>query len=299
MKYYQRYLKQTRLALDAHIYEHLFADFVDQALIKKGFFRLVDYTLYADTYDNIIVMNIHTSSIRLHLFVKKLFKQHLDFDDRAIDDVISQLEAEYAMKLHVDKTKVAATVQQISRQAWTDEDSWGISKKIGQINTNHLSAGKTSLDSFKYYSFVYEINDCPYELKTLATYLVQAIALNQVSLVSSLIGQAYDNGDEWAEYQDLVGYSHTFCLPKESEYDLSAMKSIELKNRSLITTDEFVRKLIRFVKSESKSTFQYFPDKSKYANSYQFVGKKYLRSIATEENVRKLLSKLKVEVAQD
>ena len=145
-------------------------------------------------------------------------------------------------------------------------------------------------------SIIYRIDDCEYDLQPLAIYVIQALALTQINLLYEKIKECYDAGDEWAEYQNLVAYSHNIRIPKSSQLSIEMLRDIEIKNRNIIKTSNFEKKLVDYVLSQSTLERPYFSNSVMFANSYQVIGKKGWENISTIKNVELLLDKINVTV---
>ncbi len=111
-----------------------------------------------------------------------------------------------------------------------------------------------------------------------------------------MLGSCYDFSDEWAEYQELVGYAHYLRVPKKSQLTLEALQKIELANRQEILNHDFAKKLHNYIQHQSLSAHHYLTLSEMYAYSHQYIGKAGWDEINTSKNIEKILNSLKIRV---
>ncbi len=299
MNYSKTLIKQANTGVCGHIYEHAIVDIINKSLFDDGILKLLDYQLDARAYDGIVVLSFGSNNQDTIDKIKSIAQSSIISKD-GIESAIVQVSCEYERLPFFNTTAINDEIQQIHEQKWADYDSFTATSPITELarsmkcSSGHF--GHKSPNDFLEHSIIYRIDDCEYDLQPLAIYVIQALALTQINLLYEKIKECYDAGDEWAEYQNLVAYSHNIRIPKSSQLSIEMLRDIEIKNRNIIKSSNFEKKLVDYVLSQSTLDHPYFSNSVMFANSYQVIGKKGWENISTIKNVELLLDKINVTV---
>lgn len=300
MKYSRTYIKQSEVGIVGHIYEHIVANQIIKALYAKGIFRLADYEIIPETFDGIVVIRFDTYSMKVLRLFEKILKS-ATFELVDIKLAIGQIEAEYLRKSTFDIKTLAQKLKAFHEEAWVLRKDYVITRPIaknaGSLKSNFGGFEKNAKRQFEFHHFAYVIKDCPYELKTIATYILQIVGLIQIDGLTQRFKNSYDAGDEWAEYQDLVGYMHTLVTHKDAKISLKNLEKQFSHTLSMLNKDEtFIRKIHKFITRNLEDQDQYFPLGNIFANTYQITGNAYVKKYVTEKNIAKLIELIEFDV---
>jgi hypothetical protein len=293
------YIQQSATHSVSHLYEHIIGNKINAMLMSQAFLPLLDYRLDAITYDGMIVLTIEaTDAVMLARLASLLVDTNITQD--AVVGAVKQISCEVERLPRFEAAALLREVRQLHRIPWVrrqDYDrSTAITDRARTLNSQTLAFSRKSPRSFQQFSIVYRISDCPYVLKPLAVYLLQALALAQINLMTKNLPFCYDIGDEWAEYQDLVGYAHKLRFLKADAPPLLEFRNIEAAHREHILAADFTAKLIDYLSRHAADIIPYFGTKDMYAAAYQVVGNLGWKEIIKAENVSFLLDLLTVEV---
>lgn len=302
MVFIRTIIKQSDNGIASHVYEHIVGNYLTIEFARLGYQNLLDYELTADTYDGIIVIRLEAYSRRV---VNKFnFLLHtLTLDEDKIHIAIEQVQCEYERQEKIDFLKLTKFLDELHSQPWTPWNRFGLTKPIEHNNARMFMTslggfGQKTASSFQHFDFTYTIEDCPYELKTLAVYILQIIGLNTIAHLNDELKYFYDTKDEWAEYQTLVGYSHRISVRKSRRVSLETLQSYADKSRTELQTDRSIKKIARYIKRDMAQPFPYFNRESIFAKSYQLMGAAEMDHMATAQNIRTILDKVTIAVAK-
>ncbi|HEY8885890.1 MAG TPA: hypothetical protein VIM31_00090 [Candidatus Microsaccharimonas sp.] len=300
MKYSRTYIKQSNSGVVGHIYEHIAANQMINELYTRGLYRLLDYELVAETFDGIIVLRIETYQQKTMRIMNKVLST-VSFSTSHIKNAIGQIEAEYKRKSEFDTKELSNQLLALQQVPWTLSKDFRVSqpitKRARELKSSIGGFGRLAKRDFKEFEIVYKIEDCPFELKTIAVYILQVAGFIQIDGFYLKFKQSYDSGDQWAEYQDTVGYLHFLTVAKTSNLDLKKVEKQFTDTLKLMNNDEkILGKMQKFIDRSLKSEYPYFSLASSFANSYQIVGAKYLRRYNSVKNITALIEKVEYEI---
>jgi hypothetical protein len=174
-----------------------------------------------------------------------------------------------------------------------------ITKEARELKSSVGGFGRSVKRDFETFEFVYAIEDCPYELKTIAIYILQVIGLIQIDGFILKFKKSYDSGDHWAEYQNLVGYLHNLTVHSDSKVGLKSVEKQFASALLLINDDpKLLKKIKKFIDRSLKSEHPYFSLESTFAKSYQIMGTRYLRQKNNVKNIAALIEKIDYSINQ-
>ncbi len=292
-------IKQSAFHSVGHIYEHIIADKINDFFMVQRYAPLLDYELNANTYDGIIVISVEAAHETMITGLLSILESvRIDSDD--ITAAVNQISSEYERLVQYDVPELLDEVHELHTLPWTMREDFLRSNPINddarELNSKLIQFSNTSPHSFAEFSVTYRVKECPFDLKPLAVYLLQALALSEINVMVQRIRNCYDSGDEWAEYQDLVGYSHKFRMLKKDMYSIDELRSIEAGFREVILTSEFSRRLKNYLTEHAADPIPYFNTKNLYAYSYQVIGHRGWKDIVSDNNIDTILKKLDVEI---
>ena len=301
MKYEETYIKQADNHIVAHAYEHIIANNISKALLKSNCLPLVDYLMSANSYDGIVIITIETYDSKVLKIYKDTLRSH-ELQTHDIDDAIIQISAEYERLPHFNAKLLAHDIQILHLAPWINRDAYQVSYPItGQARSlnSHLGHyGPLSKRSFVSYNISYTINDCPHELKPLAVYLVQLLGLSHIDLFYKNMTRCYDSGDEWALYQNIVGYLHTLRLPKTNTVSLKHVKEVHADQQKYIINNDVAKKLHHYIRHQTGLKPDYFSDASMFAYAYAAIGMDGWDSITQINTITDLIDMVKIEITE-
>ncbi len=299
MKYEYIYIKQAKSGVIGHVYEHVIANSLESMFNAVGVLPVLDYKLDAYTYDGIVILFVEFNKHSLIDSVNVVLNS-ADLLSKSIEMAVAQVSCEYERLASFEPSAMFAEMRQLHALPWSARDDFTRTKPITdlarELASPYLTYGRYSTGSFVEYSIAYRLEDCPFELKPLAVYIIQMLAVAQIRLMYETVEYCYDSGDEWAEYQDIVGYSHSFRIPKNKGITIEEFTALEAKNRQAIVAQDFVHRLSHYILTDVSSEYPYFSTGVMFANSYQIIGQKGWQDIVTDQNIQVLLDKLTVDI---
>jgi hypothetical protein len=300
MKYLRTYIKQSENSVVAHIYEHIVANQAISDLYNKGLFRLLDYELVAENFDGIIVIRVETYDRKTLGLIDKLIHT-ATFGALEIKNAIGQIEAEYKRKGEFDLKKLTGELRMLDQLAWTLSKDLvvtnPITKLARQSKTNVGGFTRSAKREFTSFEIVYTIEDLPFELKTIAIYLLQIVGFIQIDGFYLTFKQSYDTGDEWAEYQELVGYLHNLTVSKDSKVTLEKVEKQFARTLQMMNSDgKLLKKIHKYINRSLKSEYPYFSLGTTFANAYQITGDTYLSKYNSIKNIAAIIKKIDYEI---
>lgn len=302
MKYTKVYIKQAKTHVAGHVFEHVVANFIQKHLLDSGYLKLLDYRFWAYTDDGIVQIQFETQ----HQAVLAEFEKSIELvkvSEESVRVALKQISCEQEKLPNFKVSGLLKEVKEVANVAWVDYDNYNHSAPIQDqaktLKSKSGEFGRKSPKSFQEYLVIYEIENCPFELKPLAVYVILGLALNQIIKLYSDLEDCYDSSDEWAEYQELVGYAHHLRVPKDSQIALPALQKLELTNRKEILAKNFTKKLSDYIKQQALLDNHYLTLSEMYACSYQYIGKAGWGEINTPVNIAKIINLLKIRVEKD
>lgn len=300
MKYSRTYIKQSNIGVVGHIYEHIVADSVITKLYNKSIFRFLDYELNASTLDGIVVIEIESYNRTILRTISKVLNE-VNLTKTNIKNAIGQIESEYKRKSEFDIKKLSDALAAVHQLPWVKSENYPIStpitKEARELKSSVGGFTASAKRAFKTYEIVYDIEDCPYELKTIAVYLLQVLGFIQIDGLIAKFQYSYDDGDEWAEYQDLVGYLHFLTIPAASHVTVEQIEKQFERTIQLLNNDKtFLKRVKKRIDKDMRESQPYFSKASIFAKSYQLVGAKFLRAHTTQENIALLTEKINYSI---
>ncbi len=292
-------IKQAENGIVGHIYEHVVANIVVDRLFAEGFFRLVDFDLVAKSDDGIVTLRIETSNRPL---LKRItaYIQTLSYKKTDINVAIDQIAAEYKRDFSFNWGTLTTALATMHARPWSNMKDFTVSapitKQARELKTTLGGYGRRNKSKFRNFTFTYQVKNCPYELKSLAVYIIQIVAQNQIDALYRQVKNCYDAGDGWAEYQDLVGYFHELTIPKTSHVDIGHLRKHSHQLQVLVESPIFIRKIQRFIRKDLDAPCPLFSPQGMFTNAYQMVGSRYIKRYVTHKNVAYILSKIEYSI---
>jgi hypothetical protein len=300
MTYKVTFIKQSEDWLYAHIYEHFVVNAFIEYMSNAKYYRNIDYVLDANSNDGIITIDLSSYSLDIGKLFKKFTVSHKDITIDESKIAALQVSIEYGRRLEHLEVGLVDELDKIHETAWNDLNgkyiSKAIKKQIDEYERNQIALGDEGSLRTKPYELIYEIPNCPFELKTLGAYLLQAIGLNIIDHCYRELEACYDAGDLWAEYQENLGYITKMSVMFGLVNPIARIRKIQKTTIEEMSKKVNIKKLINFAKKDFAGDDPYFSKNTLYANTYQFIGSKTFMETATVENVEKLLSMLKKQV---
>lgn len=301
MKHIRTYIKQSNNGITGHVYEHVVANHVVKELSQLGYKQLLHYELNAHTYDGIVVIEFETYSMSILRKFNKLLA-NVNINAKSIKVAVGQIESEYERKSKINLSKLSRSLRVLRNSPWVRQEDFGFTKPIDSDDARKLTThvggfDRKSTSRFNHFDVTYVVEDCSYELKTLAVYVVQIVALNYIDQVCADFESMYDAGDEWAEYQDTVGYSHTLTAPKSLSLKAEMLEQHFISKYAITETDAFIDQVCAYIKRDITQPYPYFSHESIFAKSYQLVGTKVLKQTITRENIRSVIKSIRWSIS--
>lgn len=300
MAYSKTLIKQSTTGIGGHIYEHVVVNQLGELLMEQNCLPVLDYILEAKTYDGIVVLSIEANAKEITDFVEKGLTT-IPISERAVQAAAEQISAEYERLYQADIKELTKEIRSIHTDPWQDQQSLLFTEPITDeargFDSREAGYSRRSPRSFYAIDFVYTIKNCPYELKPLAVYVIQILALVFINQLYQKLENCYDAGDEWAEYYtELVGYSHCLRCPKKLQIGAKELRQLFDETKQQIINNDFAARLVRFIKKQANRSETYFSTSHLYAYSYMLIGSQGWYKIATEKNVAYILERLNFEI---
>jgi hypothetical protein len=305
------YIKQSSSLNVGHVYEHAIIKQFEVEAYRNGFLRGVDYDWDAETYDGIVSSSIMTNKKRLLTIFGRVLNES-KINDMDIKKAVDEISCEYNSPYICDFNLLYNEIARLSNEKWIKYDDFLITAPVKEVgwsikNSPVISFKKSKKLDYDVFSFAYSFKNVQFELRPLAVYLVQLLALAQIDFFYNRTPEfeaCYDKGDEWAEWQfengsDLIGYSHRLTLFSRQKISTRNMRLIFDRNYKEIVDKGFVRKLIEFLKIESNRDYKYFSKKEMVKNSGALMGKKWFKEFCSSDNVNYLLDNMEITIKKE
>lgn len=300
MEYSKTLIKQVDIYLHGHIYEHIIATEIDRFLMNQKTLPIIDYRLIARVEDGIDILQIESYDNNILDKIERHIKEYT-FDKTIIQNTVEQISAEYSRYYNLDLENLTNKLQAIHKEPWLNRQNnlyftKPITDQAREFNSNEIRFLRRSPRSFNEISHVYKLEKCPYELKPLAVYTIQVLAMAHINLLYQKLNYCYDFGDEWAKYQDLVGYRHDLRINKKYDKPDESYLLLFSETKKFLLDNNFIPRLIDYIKKQAELDFAYFSVENMFAYSYTIPGKKGLIKIATKKNIEYILDNLIVTI---
>ncbi len=294
--------KQTEYSIDGHIYEHVIANKIFHKLASKGYNYFLDYTAECNTYDGIVVFTLEAKNRRLLNEVASVMKQAL-ISREDVQEAVLEVASEYTRRPRIDIDTALAKLNQINTQPWVKTakfHSRPIIEGAGELKSPIGRFGRKASGDFDSFIFTYAIDGLSHELRPLAVYVIQVLALMQVNYLQRKIPSGYDAGDEWAEYYtDLTAYAHRYVVPKLSKVTKAKVKTIFDEQYGRRNDKQIIHDIKNYILWDLRQPYHYFNIEKMFAFSYQITGSRAMRQDVTDENIKLVISKIKLKIEKE
>lgn len=301
MKYHNIFIKQSEDWLHAHIYEHVVSNAFNNELRSLGYLRNVHYTSHAHVDDGILYIEVKSNVINVTKIFHSFIKEY-KINNKDVKNAANQVAIEYRRELLYVKPGLVDDMEIINKLPWQYINEDFVTTQTVEWNMSHkrknVAYGKNKSLVCDNYEIVFEIQKCPYQLKTLAVYLLQAVGLITCDIMYEKLGTCYNDGDMWAEYQKSAGYILNIAIPKSITINPEKLLSLQKNAISLVSKPENITELINFIKQDYNSEYSYFGLDNIYKYTSQIIGQKRLCNIATKQNIAQLFSMIECDVVK-
>ncbi len=301
------YIKQHSHQNISHAYEHVIIMLFEKIAYSKGLFRVLDYDWIAETHNGIVIATITTKSKMVLDLFKKVITKSVITDDEIIR-AVNEISCEYQKQADYEVTGLRKEILELHEKKWSTLDSINTTAKLCEVNwkeeCKNLVLGKKRKSDYAKYEFTYKFSNLKQELRPLAIYLMQSMAISHIDHFYNRTPEfsgCYDMGDKWAEWQfernsDLIGYSHVLIVSKSDQINVRKIKDIFYRNQKEIINDEFKNSFMEFLKRESNTEMKYFSEKNFLNYSGYVVGKLWYKKYCNLENINYLLDNVEIDI---
>lgn len=301
------YYKATPNGLLAHIYEHAFATRVHNYMRDRKWLLLVDYDMWAHTYERTAVLEfkLHiVSHDELEMALEKLSEFPISLEEIQAAGIECAIENQRKVKEFNPKT-LLPQVQQLHKKPWQSSEAFTYDICPEKLCIDEM----TSIEGFAYsarhskdfthYVIEYEVpakifQQSP-QLRPLGVLVVQALALNFISS-SARDFTYYDSGDLWAHGSTAVVYRHVMTFETGSAPTKKAMEEYTLKYLGG-TKNILGKKIHDLIKNHyTNESALYFSQSVISSITRQTIGISGWQKIGTVENTSNIMGSLSIHV---
>ncbi len=274
----QKLIKPAPSRILANINNHYLSEKFYQEMTRAGNFDGLDFTYFADNYENISVLKFSSKNPNLKFNLTTFFDQSI-FDENLADRAIERVSIIYK----IDKSSVSdlkIKLKNLQQLPWLTHNQ--ISDTVNSLNLKQEQNYQFNLILF--------FTNITHELKPLATYLLNRFSLILDQLIY-LDKNIYFIGDD--DYSDFSDDENFIGLQKEI-FSLDELKDINLDSvllnfEQIIREDDFIDKIYQNILSGPQISDEFIFD-----NSGSIIQEDYWTQIQKSE-IEELITKLSIE----
>lgn len=299
MKYKSAFYKQVDNGNIAHLYEHIIANAITSKLLSNHLYRSFDYQLDANHYDGVIRLALNYNDKRVIKIAKNILNS-FKYTKKDISNNIAQISIELKKSLTIDESLVSDELIKLHIQPWLDYKSMSFTKypsdSARSFKTKSISTDKSIKDDITTYQLVYELNDCPEFLRPLSIYVLESVGLTVIDQIYHSYPDIYDDGDEWAMHQPLIGYLTNILFAKVSHYTKKQFSDIQHTVVHELSDPSVAKRIAKFASESHASLDPHFSEADMYDRTGHFFGIKEFSNQSNTENVIKILKAIEFMV---
>lgn len=274
----QKLIKPAPSRILANIYNHYLSEKFYQEMTRTGNFDGLDFTYFADNYENISVLKFSSKNPNLKFTLATFFDQSI-FDEKLAERAIERI----SIIFKTDKTSaidLKSELKNLHHIPWSTQNQ--ISDTVNSLNLKQEQNYQFNLTLF--------FTNITHELKPLATYLLNRVSLILDQLIY-LDKNIYFLGDD--NYSDFLDDENFIGLQKEI-FSLDELKGINLDSvllnfEQIIREDDFIDKIYQNILSGPQISDEFIFD-----NSGSIIQEDYWTQIQKSE-IEELITKLSIE----
>ena len=304
------YWKSASNGLVAHIYEHVIARWIINYMFDNDQMLVADYDFWAHTYGTTLFLETRFQTNAAHdTFAHALASVNdIDITPDMIERAASECSCEFSRPLiRLDDT-FSTHIARLHRQPWRplSEFTHQQANSSSSVNTVFeypgIRLGRKYRPSFTATILEYSVRKEVYanrpDLKALTVLITQAIALNQINLLTKQF-VCYDAGDEWAEGSQIVGYRTLLVFPRKHAPSQSELRQAYDQNLKLLIEHNFVKKLSNLLQHRYADESWHYFDRRTLNDIVGgvVIGPKGWREVGTHDNIAKIIDALDVTLA--
>lgn len=297
MKYKSAFYKQVDNGNIAHLYEHIIANGITSKLLSNHLYRSFDYQLDANHYDGVIMLALYYDNKKVIKIAKNVLNS-FKYTKKDISNNISQISIELKKSIKFDESLVTDELIKLHRQPWLDYKSMNFTKYPSDgarsFKTKSISTDKSIKNDITTYQLVYALNDCPEFLRPLSIYVLESVGLTVIDQIYHVFPDTYDDGDEWAKHQPLIGYLTNISFVKVSNRTKKQFSDIQHKVVHELSDPSVAKRIAKFASDSYASLDPHFSEAEMYDRAGHFVGIKEFSNESNTENVIKILEAIEV-----
>lgn len=282
-----------------HLYEHIFVDYVTDALRAAGLFAYVDYHIDAKTYHSgVVTIEFEPYTDEASEWVGKLVATRLRLDSNVINGALLQIMAELEQDvIFIDDDLVLERLSTLDSSEW----KYGAMDSVGRaLVTDAIIYGPSSEQELGTVVQTVLINreSVPDELLPLALIVMKAIRSN---LQEDISRESY-----CFTYEDMFRLDDAHAQDV-NRYRIDARQATAISDEpdvaarllKLARSGDFARRLAKSIQNAS-------PDAPEYPNADEIYAKTHIRidtdtwkTLAREENIASILDSVFVSFAYE
>ena len=275
----QKLIKPAPSRILANINNHYLSEKFYQEMTRTGNFDGLDFTYFADNYENISVLRFSSKNSNQKFKLATFFDRSI-FDENLAERAIERVSIIYK----IDKSSVSdlkIKLKNLQQIPWSTQNQ--ISDTVNSLNLKQEQNYQVNLILF--------FTNVTHKLKPLATYLLNRFSLILDQLIY-LDKNIYFLGDD--DYSDFSNDENFIGLQKEIfslDKTIGAnLDSVLLNFKQIIRGDDFIDKIYQDILSEPQIS-----DELIFDNSGSVVQEGYWTQIQKSE-IEDLIVKLSIEI---
>ena len=274
----QKLIKPAPSRILANINNHYLSEKFYQEMTRVGNFDGLDFTYFADNYENISVLKFSSKNSNLKFNLAIFFDQSI-FDENLAERAIERVSIIYK----IDKSSISdlkIDLKNLQQIPWSTQNQ--ISDTVNSLNLKQEQNYHANLILF--------YTNIPHELKPLATYLLNRFSLildQLIYLDKNIYFIGDDDYSDFSEDENFIGLQkEIFSQDKPTDVNLD---SVLLNFEQIIREDDFIDKIYQDILSEPQIS-----DELIFDGSGSVVQETYWTQIKKSE-IEDLIVKLSIE----
>lgn len=246
-----RIWKQAENGLLAHVYEHIAAQALDDLMSAYGQQHVIDYDMFGSTYGLTCFLDIYPQTNDAVTYLTKAIDafQKSTITNQAIATAANECGCEFRRVAIISQSeKLAKKIQFIHEQQWGElknftQDIANDSTSVNTLfSTSSISFSDVSEAAFRTMTIEYSLPVIKSEraaVKAAGVIILQALALNFIANLRTKY-VLFDQGDEWAEGSDDIGYRTIVVFLKENMPDSARIEGLFSEYLEKTTKSDFI-----------------------------------------------------------
>ena len=126
----------------AHVYEHIYINFLRQTFLKQGLFVYLDFAVDGETFESYVHIAIKAYTRRAETAIAKAVATQATIDNYVIREAAYEIAAEHGQEIEGDLQKIEQELHVLAQRPWSNINDVVIKKREISKSSVVLESGK-------------------------------------------------------------------------------------------------------------------------------------------------------------